>query len=292
MEVTIDPGSGFCFGVVNAIQVAERELANNKVLYCLGEIVHNNEEVNRLRKEGLKVIDHAQFKSLRDCKVLIRAHGEPPETYRIALENNIELIDASCPVVLKLQSRIRNGYEQMKAIQGQIVIYGKEGHEEVNGLVGQTNNTAIIVNHEADLNKIDYTKPIRFFSQTTQSTDGFQKMKNGIENRIGEIYDKTPFDFISYDTICRQVANRVPQLRHFSKKHDVILFVSGKKSSNGLFLFEVCKRNNINTYLISSKDELNVLWMKNAKTVGVCGATSTPRWLMEEIASIVKELKE
>jgi len=289
MKVSIDPESGFCFGVVNAIQVAERELSELKQLYCLGDIVHNNMEVNRLHKKGLRIIDHEQFSKLHDCKVLIRAHGEPPETYRIALRNNIELIDASCPVVLKLQNRIKEGYDLMKAINGQIVIYGKDGHAEVNGLVGQTKDTAIIVESESDLDKIDFTRPIRFYSQTTKSTDGFQKLKQSIEQRVKEINPEAP-DFIAYDTICRQVANRAPQLKNFARMHDVVIFVSGKKSSNGLFLYDICRSANLKTYLVSGKDEINKDWFADATHVGVCGATSTPKWAMEKIAAYILTL--
>ena len=287
MNVSIDPESGFCFGVVNAIHVAERELADLKQLYCLGDIVHNNMEIARLHEKGLQIIDHDQFGKLHDCKVLIRAHGEPPETYRIALQNNIELIDASCPVVLKLQNRIKEGYDLMKAVDGQIVIYGKFGHAEVNGLVGQTENTAIIVDKESDLDKIDFTRPIRFYSQTTKSTDGFQRLKESMEQRIAKAIPGKPYDFIAYDTICRQVANRSPQLKEFARKHDVIIFVSGKKSSNGLFLYDICRSVNPKTYFVSVKEEIKKEWFNGVNNIGVCGATSTPKWVMEEIADYI-----
>ncbi len=286
MEVTIDVNSGFCFGVVFAIQMAEDELKQSGSLYCLGDIVHNNMEVERLQAKGLKIIDHEQFAKLSNTKVLIRAHGEPPETYRIAIENNIELIDASCPVVLKLQNRIRNGYEHLGA--GQIVVYGKEGHAEVNGLVGQTNGKAIIVESIEDLDKLDYTKPIQFFSQTTQPTEGFRQMRAEIERRVSEAGVDNSMQLESNDTLCRQVSNREPQLREFAAAHDVILFVAGKKSSNGWVLYNVCKEVNEEAYFVSSWDEVNRDWFDAESRIGICGATSTPMWLMEEIAGKLK----
>lgn len=286
MEVTIDVNSGFCFGVVFAIQMAEDELKQSGSLYCLGDIVHNNMEVERLEAKGLKIINHEQFAQLSNTKVLIRAHGEPPETYRTAIENNIELIDASCPVVLKLQNRIRNGYEHVG--EGQIVVYGKEGHAEVNGLVGQTNGRAIIVESVDDLDKLDYSKPIQFFSQTTQPTEGFRQMRAEIERRIAKAGGDNPLQLESNDTLCRQVSNREPQLREFAAAHDVILFVAGKKSSNGWVLYNVCKEINPNAYFVSSWDEVNLDWFETESRIGICGATSTPMWLMEEIASNLK----
>jgi 4-hydroxy-3-methylbut-2-enyl diphosphate reductase len=243
-------------------------------------------EVERLEAKGLKIINHEQFAQLSNTKVLIRAHGEPPETYRTAIENNIELIDASCPVVLKLQNRIRNGYEHVG--EGQIVVYGKEGHAEVNGLVGQTNGRAIIVESVDDLDKLDYSKPIQFFSQTTQPTEGFRQMHAEIERRIAEAGGDNPLQLESNDTLCRQVSNREPQLREFAAAHDVILFVAGKKSSNGWVLYNVCKEINPNAYFVSSWDEVNLDWFETESRIGICGATSTPMWLMEEIASNLK----
>jgi 4-hydroxy-3-methylbut-2-en-1-yl diphosphate reductase len=289
MEVTIDVNSGFCFGVVFAIQMAEDELNNSGNLYCLGDIVHNNMEVERLEKKGLKIIDHEQFKTLRDTKVLIRAHGEPPETYRTAIENNIELIDASCPVVLKLQNRIRNGVENIG--EGQLVVYGKEGHAEVNGLVGQTNGRAIIVDTIEDLNKLDYSKPIQFFSQTTQPTEGFKLMRDEIQRRIKEAGNDNDIILESNDTLCRQVSNREPQLREFAANHDIIVFVSGKKSSNGKVLFDVCHEVNAQSYFVSTWEEVDFNWFDNNSKVGICGATSTPMWLMEEIAEKLRQLE-
>ena len=287
MDVAIDPNSGFCFGVVFAIRVAEEELAKSGKLYCLGDIVHNNKEVERLTSKGLIIINPEELKHIKNSKVLIRAHGEPPETYRIALENDLELFDASCPVVLKLQNRIRLGFEEMQSKNGQIVIYGKEGHAEVNGLVGQTFSKAIIVNSEQDLDKIDYSKPVRFYSQTTQPIMGFELLIKNIEKRFEQAGNKNP-DFIPYNTICSQVSHKEPRLKKFAAEHDVILFVSGKKSSNGLFLYEVCRSINPKTYFISVKDEIKKEWFVGEKSVGVCGATSTPMWLMEEIAQAVQ----
>jgi len=278
MKVEIDQNSGFCFGVVYAIEMAEDFLDERGALFCLGDIVHNDKEVQRLENKGLRIIDHADLKELRDTTVLIRAHGEPPETYRIALENNIELIDASCPVVLKLQNRVRNAYEE----DTQIVIYGKPGHAEVNGLIGQTHQEAIIVTKEDDLDKIDFSRPISLFSQTTKSTEGFYKIKSLIEERSSS--------FKANDTICRQVSNRDPQLRIFSTHYDVIIFVSGKKSSNGKVLYEVCKSVNPRSYFISEEAELEPYWFHNCASVGICGATSTPMWLMEKIAIAIENI--
>jgi len=290
MKIEIDSNSGFCFGVVNAIQLAEMELENNDSLFCLGDIVHNSAEVDRLKEKGLRTINHDEFKNLKNCKVLLRAHGEPPETYKIALENNIQLIDASCPVVLKLQKNIKLGFDDILEKGGQVVIYGKEGHAEVNGLVGQTNEKAIVIGGKSDLNKIDFTKPINLFSQTTKSIEGFYEIEKEIRKRMIDTQGKEDVLLISNDTICRQVSHRQPQLREFVKKHDVVVFVSGKKSSNGKMLFQVCKDENPNTYFVSDESELNKSWFANAKSVGICGATSTPRWLMEKIAGDIKKL--
>lgn len=285
MKITIDTESGFCFGVVFAIQMAEDELDKNGTLYCLGDIVHNNMEIERLTAKGLKIINHEQLGRLKDCTVLIRAHGEPPETYQTAIKNNIELIDASCPVVLKLQNRVRTSFEAHAVDNRQIVIYGEEGHAEVNGLVGQTAGKAIIVRNEDDISRIDFTQPIHFFSQTTKSSAGFSKMKKIIEDHVIDMHGYLdPAIFSANDTICRQVSNREPQLRTFSAQHDVIVFVSGKKSSNGKALYGVCHLVNPRSYFISSPDEIDMSWFKVDDSVGICGATSTPMWLMEEVA--------
>ena len=295
MKITIDTNSGYCFGVEYAIQMAEDELNENHHLYCLGDIVHNDMEVKRLNTLGLEIITKEQLSTLHDCKVLIRAHGEPPETYKIALSNNIELIDASCPVVLKLQNRIKNSFDKTEKNNGQIVIYGKKGHAEVVGLSGQTNEKAIIVMNEQDLDKVDFSKPITFYSQTTKSTEGFYKMKSLIEERIANNFieisaknieiskEDVLKDFDANDSICRQVSNREPQLKHFSKENDVILFVSGKKSSNGIALFDVCKKINERSYFIENEEDIKKEWFSENDTIGICGATSTPNWLMEKV---------
>ncbi len=285
MRVTIDDNSGFCFGVVYAIQMAEDELDQNHELYCLGDIVHNDIEVKRLAAKGLKVINHEQLRNLHDCKVLIRAHGEPPSTYITALENNIELLDASCPVVLKLQNRVKLAYDQNDD-DTQVVIFGIPGHAEVNGLQGQTNQNTIIITTEEDLDKIDYSKPIVLFSQTTKSTDKFYHIKSLIEERANALGNKK---VVAKDTICRQVANREPLLRKFSGKHDVIIFVGGKKSSNGKVLYQTCKSVNPNSYFISDVEELQKEWFDSANSVGICGATSTPFWLMEKVSKHITE---
>ncbi len=290
MKIEIDSNSGFCFGVVNAIQLAEMELERNETLFCLGDIVHNSAEVERLKKIGLTTINHEQLKTLKNCKVLLRAHGEPPETYKIAIENNIQLIDASCPVVLKLQNNIKLGFDAILKKGGQVVIYGKEGHAEVNGLVGQTNGKAIVIGGTEDLNKIDFSKPVNLFSQTTKSIEGFYEIQKEIKKRMIEARGTEKVEFISNDTICRQVSHRQPKLHEFVKKHDVIVFVSGEKSSNGKMLYQVCKDENPNTYLVSDAEELNSDWFKNINSIGICGATSTPRWLMEKIAKSIEKL--
>lgn len=276
MKVEIDPNSGFCFGVVTAINKAEEYLKDNEILYCIGDIVHNSREVDRLGTKGLKAINHQEFQKMHDCKVLFRAHGEPPITYKIAEENNIEVIDASCPVVLNLQKRIRTAWEIGKKDNIQIVIYGKKGHAEVNGLVGQTNGEAIVVESVEGADVIDFTRPIKLFSQTTKPLDGFRKLSYYIASR-----SQAKFDI--YDTICRKVSNRIPELREFAKKHNYIVFVSGKKSSNGNMLYNICKEENENTFFIQSASDLDLSIFKNIETVGICGATSTPRWLMEEV---------
>ncbi len=289
MEVIIDKNSGYCFGVEFAIQMAEDELSDSGTLYCLGDIVHNAMEVARLQQKGLIIIKNEDLPQLHDCKVLIRAHGEPPETYQLALKNNIELIDASCPVVLKLQNRVKNSYDEVQKQNGQIVIYGQKGHAEVIGIAGQTNNQAIVVASEEDLEMVDFTKPISFYSQTTKSTAGFYKMKALIEQRIAQNGNTALLEiFDSNDSICRQVSNREPQLEKFSKENDVIIFVSGKKSSNGKALYGVCKLNNEKSYFIENESEIDQHWFENASKVGICGATSTPQWLMEKVKSFIE----
>ena len=291
MKVTIDKNSGYCFGVEFAIQMAEDELAHGQQLYCLGDIVHNRMEVERLHQQGLRIIDREELAQLRDCKVLIRAHGEPPETYRLALENNLELIDASCPVVLKLQNRVKHAFDLSQRQNGQIVIYGQPGHAEVAGLTGQTGNRAIIVMSEADLDLIDFARPVTLFSQTTKSTAGFYKMKALMEARITAA-GGTLDSFDANDSICRQVSNREPALARFAAEHDVVLFVSGRKSSNGKALFSVVNGVNPRSYFIENETEVEEAWLDGAATVGICGATSTPLWLMQQVAGRVEGVGE
>ncbi|MFY0592999.1 4-hydroxy-3-methylbut-2-enyl diphosphate reductase [Roseivirga sp.] len=288
MEVKIDENSGYCFGVEFAIQMAEDEMVDSQ-LYCLGDIVHNSMEVKRLNKKGLQIIDREELKNLKDAKVLIRAHGEPPETYQMALENNIELIDASCPVVLKLQNRVKLAHDKMNRVDGQIVIYGKPGHAEVIGLTGQTNNKAIVVMEDEDLDMIDFSKPVTLFSQTTKSTKGFYRIRDMMEARAKATNSSIEeLDFTANDSICRQVSNREPQLQVFSQSVDVIIFVSGKKSSNGKALYGVCKQQNDRSYFVENKDEVNLDWFSADDKVGICGATSTPMWLMKEVAEHIE----
>lgn len=287
MIAEIDKKSGFCFGVIRAIDAAEAELKNENQLFCLGDIVHNEMEVNRLQDKGLKVISHEELKKLNNTKVLLRAHGEPPETYKLASENNISLIDASCPIVLKLQQRVKSAYEEMKKINGQLIIFGKHGHAEVIGLSGQTENTAIVIEKSDEIAKIDFSKAIRLFAQTTKSIEEYAKLKELISERI-KMTDNGNSDFVAYDSICRQVSNRYEDLKKFSMKYDIIIFVSGKNSSNGKFLFEICKSVNKKTYFVSDSSELERAWFNNIENAGICGATSTPMWLMEEIANIIR----
>lgn len=275
MRVEIDEHSGFCFGVVNAIRKAEQELERGP-LYCIGDIVHNNLEVERLKQKGLRTIEHGEFAGLKDCRVLFRAHGEPPVSYEIARGNGVEVIDASCPVVLNLQKMIRKAYESTREEQGQVVIYGKQGHAEVVGLVGQTNGEALVIEREADVEQIDFSKAVLLFSQTTKSLEGFRRIADLLKERGG---DKV----VVYDTICRKVANRIPQLREFAGQHDVVIFVSGEKSSNGRQLFAVCREANARTYFVQRAADVTPEMVENAASVGISGATSTPRWIMEEI---------
>jgi 4-hydroxy-3-methylbut-2-enyl diphosphate reductase len=261
-------------------------------LYCLGDIVHNDMEVKRLSKKGLVVIDRDQLQELTNCKVLIRAHGEPPETYRTAIQNNIELIDASCPVVLKLQHRVKTAFDKMEREQGQIVIYGKKGHAEVIGLTGQTLEKAIVVMGESDLDKIDFERPVTLFSQTTKSTKGFYEISQKIEDRIKQTKGElTELDFNANDSICRQVSNREPQLKKFADENDVLLFVSGKKSSNGKALYQVCLSQNPRSYFIENETELEQEWFHPGDKVGICGATSTPMWLMEQVKTHLEAME-
>ena len=281
LSIEIDNGSGFCFGVTTAIQKAEEELAKGNVLYCLGDIVHNGMECERLRQMGLVTIDHEQMQQLHNVKVLLRAHGEPPETYELAQRNNIEIIDATCPVVLQLQKRIKRQYEEGS---GQIVIFGKKGHAEVLGLVGQTQSNAIVIESFDEVKRLDFSRDIYLYSQTTKSLDEFHRIIDYIQQHISP--DAT---FKSFDTICRSVANRMPNISQFAARHDLILFVCGHKSSNGKVLFNECLRVNANSHLIEGPEEIDPEWLNGIETVGICGATSTPKWLMEQCDQCIQE---
>jgi 4-hydroxy-3-methylbut-2-enyl diphosphate reductase len=286
LKVEIDQQSGCCFGVERAISKVEDELRKSGTLYCLGDIVHNNVEMERLTKMGLVTIDHETFKKLRNVRVLLRAHGEPPETYRIAEENHIEIIDASCPVVLELQKRIKRTYLSKANNEIQLVIYGKKGHAEVNGLLGQTEGSAIVIEKKEDLDKLDFSKDIRLFSQTTNHLENFREIIDIIQKKMT---NNAKFEY--HDTICRQVSNRIPHINIFASQHDIIFFIAGEKSSNGKVLFNECKKSNPNSYFIHSPDELDVSLIKDNDRVGICGATSTPKWQMQALAERIMKLK-
>lgn len=275
IQIEIDSGSGFCFGVTTAISKAEEELSRSDTLYCLGDIVHNGMEVERLHLQGLQTIDHSQLSQLHDVKVLLRAHGEPPATYATAERNHIEIIDATCPVVLQLQRRIKRQYDDNP--QAQIVIFGKNGHAEVLGLVGQTDGNAIVVENLDDASHLCFDRDIYLYSQTTKSLDEFHALIAYIQAHISP-----QATFRSFDTICRQVANRMPNIAAFAARHDMILFVSGHKSSNGKVLFNECLRVNANSHHIEQPSEIDLHWLDGVKTIGICGATSTPKWIMEQ----------
>lgn len=283
MEIEIDKGSGFCFGVTTAISKAEEQLQQTGHLYCLGDIVHNSNEVERLQRIGLETITHGQLAQLSDVKVLLRAHGEPPETYEVARRNNIHIIDATCPVVLKLQQRINAAYHRED--HPQIVIYGKRGHAEVNGLVGQTEGQALVIESIDEIDKIDYSRDTCLYSQTTKSVQGFRHVAEEISRRM-----QPGARFESYDTICRSVANRIPQIREFARRHELILFVCGSKSSNGRILFAECSDANPNSHLISNETQIDPAWLQGVDRIGICGATSTPRWLMNQVKEHIMSL--
>ena len=280
IQIEIDNGSGFCFGVTTAIKKAEEELRLGASLYCLGDIVHNGMEVERLHEQGLITINHDDLQQLHGAKVLLRAHGEPPSTYQLAQGNNIEIIDATCPVVLQLQRRIKRQYDSNP--DAQIVIFGKNGHAEVLGLVGQTEGHAIVVENLRDVKELDFTRDIYLYSQTTKNLDEFHEI---IEFIQGHIADGATFR--SFDTICRQVANRMPAIAAFAERHDLILFVSGRKSSNGRVLFNECLQRNPRSHHIESPAEIEMAWLEGVETIGICGATSTPKWLMEQCRDYV-----
>lgn len=283
MNIEIDQKSGFCFGVLNAIGKAEQTLRTDGFLYSLGHIVHNESELNRLEDLGLQIINHKEFFNLKNCKVLIRAHGEPPSTYEYAKKNNITLIDATCPVVLKLQQRVRNAANKMKSENGQLIIFGHQGHAEVTGLTSQTNYEAIIIDDPEELSQIDPERAIVLFSQTTKSVADFDKLRQNIQERsINKRIE-------SHDTICRQVSNRVQHLEQFAAKFELVIFVGGRQSSNAQVLFEVCKKQNDSSYFVSEPEEILPEWFNKVETVGICGATSTPHWLMEKVAERIKQ---
>ena len=282
MKIEIDSGSGFCFGVTTAIKKAEEELAKGSTLYCLGDIVHNGMECERLKQMGLITINHDEMAHLHNVKVLLRAHGEPPETYDLARRNNIEIIDATCPVVLQLQKRIKAQYEA----GGSIVIFGKKGHAEVLGLVGQTDGRAVVIEQFDDVRRLDFQYDIFLFSQTTKSLDEFHRIIEYIQQHISPTAT-----FKSFDTICRSVANRMPNISQFASRHDLILFVCGRKSSNGKVLFNECQRVNPNTHLVEGPDEIDPSWLQGVETIGICGATSTPKWLMEQCRDAILALQ-
>jgi 4-hydroxy-3-methylbut-2-enyl diphosphate reductase len=289
MEITIDADSGFCFGVVHAIESAEKALQEYGQLYCLGDIVHNNEEVSRLKKMGMEVINNEEMKRIYNQRVLIRAHGEPPSTYQLAIKNNLSIIDATCPVVLNLQKNVRKGFLEMKQKGGQVVIFGKKGHAEVIGLTGQTDNKAVVISSLDEIDTIDFLKPLRLYAQTTQSLSTFKSLVELINQKYKEHHIEHP-DFVWYDTICRQVSNRESSLRKFAYEHDVIIFVSGEKSSNGQVLFNICQSVNKHSYRVSSLGKLQKEWFTGHKKTGVCGATSTPRWLMDVVGEEIRKL--
>ncbi len=285
IHIEIDNKSGFCFGVINAIKQAEEELDKKDVLYCLGDIVHNSEEVKRLEGKGMQTIDYEGLKGMEGKRVLFRAHGEPPKVYSWAKERNIELVDATCPVVVRLQKKIKKTYLKIKEDGGQIVIYGKKGHAEVNGLVGQTNGEAIVIQNMEDIELIDFSRPIALFSQTTQPLVTYQKLAKVLKERIAD------GQFYFQDTICRQVSNRMPHIQEFAQKFELVFFVAGKKSSNGKVLYSHCLEANPRTVFISSADEIEVSMIEpRPKSIGICGATSTPMWQMEEVADKLKEI--
>ena len=284
LQIEIDSGSGFCFGVTTAIRKAEEELAAGNALYCLGDIVHNGMECERLRRMGLVTINHEDLRRLHDVKVLLRAHGEPPETYVLARENNIDIIDATCPVVLQLQRRIKKQYGANP--EAQVVIFGKNGHAEVLGLVGQTQSKAIVIEKYEDVMRLDFARDIYLYSQTTKSLNEFHRIIDYIQSHISPTAT-----FRSFDTICRQVANRMPNISRFAALHDLILFVCGRKSSNGKVLFNECMRVNPNSHLIEGPDEIEPSWLENVETVGICGATSTPKWLIEQCRDAIGKLQ-
>ena len=293
MKIEIDRKSGFCFGVHNAVEIAENALREGETVYSLGSIMHNDMEMKRLSSLGLITIGHDRFRTLKNCKVLIRAHGEPPETYRLALENNITIIEATCPIVKRLQAKIEKAWIDMKKTNGQVVIYGKPGHPEVIGLLGQTGNEGLLVSKEEDIEKIDFTRPLALFSQTTMEINEYKKIRQLICDRMKEKGVKDPeHDMIVFNTVCGQLSGRKPALMEFAAEHDTVIFVGGKDSSNGKILYSACKSINPCTYFISSVEEIDKSWFKDKESVGICGATSTPRWLISQVKDYIRMIVE
>lgn len=287
MKVTIDPGSGFCFGVNRAILSAEAELEAGNHVYCLGEMVHNKVQMDQLKAKGLKVITHADLPALKGQKIMVRAHGEPPETFKLMKDLGITVLDATCPIVTKLQQKINSSFTTAQTSDSQIVIYGKSGHAEVAGLNGNAGNAAIIISGEADFNRIDFTKPVRLFSQTTMDEEGYVMIGEAIQKCMAEVGNN---DLVINKSVCRQVSGRAPALRAFAAGHDVIIFVGGSNSANGAYLFNVCKVINSRSFYISNKDDIDIKWFENLKSVGVTGATSTPGWLIEQVAEYISRV--
>lgn len=291
MKIEIDQKSGFCFGVHNAVEIAEEALLDGEKVYSLGSLMHNDMEMQRLSSLGLITIAHEQFRILKNCKVLIRAHGEPPETYRVALENNITIIEATCPIVRKLQSKIKKTWNEIKDRKGQIVIFGKPGHAEVIGLLGQTDSEGLLVSKASDIDKIDFSRPVALFSQTTMEITEFANIRQLIYDRMKAKGVADPEqDLMVFNTVCGQVSGREPHLRAFAAEHDTIIFVSGKDSSNGRMLYSVCKSINPDTHFISSVEEIEKSWFEGRESVGVCGATSTPRWLIRKVKEYIRNI--
>lgn len=291
MLVEIDKRSGFCFGVQNAVEIAEKALLGGEKVFSLGSIVHNDKEVERLSALGLVSINHEEFTKLKNCRVLIRAHGEPPETYITAEKNNITIIEATCPIVKKLQSKIKETWLKTKKANGQIVIFGKPGHAEVVGLLGQINNEGILVSGPDDFRKIDVSRPVYLFAQTTMSIKEYQNFADILRSKMeGSEISEPDKNLSTNNTICGQVSNRDPHLKVFAQKHDIIVFVSGRESSNGKMLYSVCKSINPDTHFVSSPEEIEKSWFTGKKSAGICGATSTPKWLIENIRDIISNI--
>jgi len=288
MKVTIDPYAGFCFGVKKTVEIAEKELQKNEKLYCIGDIVHNQEEINRLKSSGLKITNFESLPEKKGSNILFRAHGEPPSSYRKAKQSGLHLIDGTCPIVLKLQQKIKGAYNELKKINGQVVIYGSKNHPEVIGLSGYANDEALVLESLEDIDQIDFNKPIRLFAQTTKDIEKYNLIKEAISKKTDEGNGASDYQY--YNSICGQVSNRVPKLKDFCTENEVVVFVSGKKSSNGKFLYNICKSANIKSFFISATNELNQEWFNDIETVGISGATSTPLWLMEEIANQIKRI--